>query len=136
MRNFVLIIRKVGLALVVGAAWFLLVSPSLGHHSGEMFEHEKTVTLSGTVKEFRYINPHSWLIVDIENEDGSVTTWGFEAEGPQDLMRGGVRKSDLPPGTQVTVTAHPMRDGRPAGAWTTIVREDGTLLNWRTPGAD
>lgn len=136
MSNFGPMIRKFGSALVLGLASLLLVSPSLGHHSGEMFEHEKTVTLSGTVKEFRYINPHSWLIVDIENEDGSVTTWGFEAEGPQDLMRGGVRKSDLPPGTQVTVTAHPMRDGRPAGAWTTIVREDGTLLNWRMPGAD
>ena len=60
----------------------------------------------------------------------------FEAEGPQDLMHGGVRKSDLPPGARITVTARPMRDGRPAGIWSTIVKEDGTLLNWRTPGPD
>ena len=111
-------------------------SPGAAHHSGEMFEREKTVTLTGVVKEFQYINPHSWLIVDITNEDGTVTTWGFEAEGPQDLIRGGVKKSDLPPGARVTVTARPMRDGRPAGIWSTIVKEDGTLLNWRTPGAD
>ena len=69
----------------------LLAGTSLSaHHSGEMFEPEKTVTLTGVVQEFRYINPHSWLIVDIDNEDGSTTTWGFEAEGPQDLMHGGV----------------------------------------------
>ena len=85
------------------------------HHSGEMFEAEKTVSLTGVVKEFRYINPHSWLIVDIDNDDGSTTTWGFEAEGPADLMRGAVRKGDLPPGARITVTARPMRDGRPAG---------------------
>ena len=110
--------------------------PVAAHHSGEMFESERTVTLSGVVKEFRYINPHSWLLVDIDNDDGSTTTWGFEAEGPQDLMHGGVRKSDLPPGARITVTARPMRDGRPAGAWSTIVTQDGTLLNWRTPGPD
>lgn len=121
---------------VVGIAFLLVAQPGLGHHSAEMFERELTVTLSGTVKEFRYINPHSWLIVEIENEDGSTTTWGFEAEGPQDLMHGGVRKSDLPPGARITVTGRPMRDGRPAALWSTIVKEDGTLLNWRTPGPD
>lgn len=134
MINFVLANRSVRLALAVAS--LLIAAPSSAHHSGEMFERETTVTLSGTVKEFRYINPHSWLIVDIDNEDGSVTTWGFEAEGPQDLMHGGVRKGDLPPGEKVTVTARPMRDGRPAGAWSTIVKEDGTLLDWTTPGVD
>ena len=113
-----------------------LTSQAVAHHSGEMFEPERTVTLTGVVKEFRYINPHSWLLVDIENDDGTTTTWGFEAEGPQDLMHGGVRKSDLPPGERVTITGRPMRDGRPAAAWESIVKADGTLLDWRTPGAD
>ena len=114
----------------------LLGTAAGAHHSAEMFEPERTVTLTGTVKEFQYINPHSWLIVDIDNDDGTTTTWGFEAEGPQDLMHGGVRKSDLPPGARITVTARPMRDGRPAGIWSVIVKDDGTLLNWRTPGFD
>ena len=118
------------------AAGTLLGTAAGAHHSAEMFEPERTVTLTGTVKEFQYINPHSWLIVDIENDDGTTTTWGFEAEGPQDLMHGGVRKSDLPPGARITVTARPMRDGRPAGIWSVIVKDDGTLLNWRTPGFD
>lgn len=135
--NIVLRMPKTTASMPILAVTSLLIAqPTLGHHSAEMFEREKTVTLSGTVKEFRYINPHSWLIVDIENEDGSITTWGFEAEGPQDLMHGGVRKSDLPPGARITVTGRPMRDGRPAALWSTIVKEDGTLLDWRTPGAD
>ena len=117
--------------------WALSVGFSVSavaHHSGEMFEREKTVTLTGVVKEFRYINPHSWLLVDIENDDGTTTTWGFEAKGPQDLMEGGVRKSDFPPGARITITGRPMRDGRPAAAWSTAVKEDGTVLNWREPG--
>jgi len=64
------------------------------HHSAVMFNFEKTVNKSGVVKEFQYSNPHSWLLVDITNEDGTVTTWGFEAEGPSTLIRAGIRKSD------------------------------------------
>ena len=109
---------------------------TVAHHSAEMFDRDKIVTLSGTVKEFRYINPHSWLIVDIENDDGTITTWGFEGEGPQDMMHGGVRKGDLPPGEKITITGWPMRDGRPAAMWQTVIKEDGELLNWRTPGSD
>ena len=127
---------KIQPTIVLGVFAMVIGQPVAGHHSAEMFEREKTVTLTGTVKEFQYINPHSWLIVDIENEDGSITTWGFEAEGPQDLMHGGVRKGDLPPGARITITARPMRDGRPAGLWSIAVKEDGTVLNWRTPGPD
>jgi hypothetical protein len=77
------------------------------------------------VKEFQYSNPHSWLLVDVTNKDGSVTTWGFEAEGPTTLMQAGVRRSDFTPGTKLTITGHPMKDGRPAAAWTKAVRADG-----------
>lgn len=104
---------------------------TLAHHSTAMFDSTKTVTLTGTVKEFQYTNPHSWLIVDVQNADGSVTTWGFEAEGPTTLMRAGIRKSTVPVGTRLTITANPMTDGRPAAAWSKAVLEDGTELNPR-----
>jgi len=103
----------------------LLAGPSFAHHSAVMFDDEAEVTLTGVVKEFQYTNPHSWLLIDVTNEDGSVTTWGFEAEGPSTLMRAGIRKSDFSPGTEVTITGHPMRDGRPAAAWTSATRGDG-----------
>ncbi|HLF10178.1 MAG TPA: DUF6152 family protein [Gammaproteobacteria bacterium] len=102
-----------------------MAAPSFAHHSAVMFDDAKEVTVSGVVKEFQYTNPHSWLLVDVKNEDGSVTTWGFEAEGPSTLMRAGIRKSDFSPGTEITITGHPMKDGRPAAAWTKATRHDG-----------
>lgn len=87
------------------------------HHSASMFDPTKMVEVTGVVKEFQYTNPHSWLLVDVTGEDGAVTTWGFEAEGPSTLMRAGIRLSTLPPGTAITIRGNPMKDGRPAAAW-------------------
>lgn len=94
------------------------------HHSGTMFDEKKEVTIEGVVKEFQYTNPHSWLLVDVTNADGTITTWGFEAEGPSTMMQRKVRRSDFAPGTKVRITGHPMKDGRPAAAWTKGVRLD------------
>lgn len=82
-----------------------------------MFELTKTITVEGVVKEFQYTNPHSWLLVDVKDKSGKITTWGFEAEGPSTLMRAGIRLSTLPPGTAITIRGNPMKDGRPAAAW-------------------
>ena len=103
----------------------LAASPGFAHHSAVMFDDEREVTVTGVVKEFQFTNPHSWLLVDVTNEDGSVTTWGFEAEGPSTLARAGIRRSDFSPGTEVTITGHPMRDGRPGAAWIRATRGDG-----------
>ena len=81
--------------------------PAIAHHSGAMFDDKKEVTLTGVVKEFQYTNPHSWLLVDVTGNDGKVTTWGFEAEGPSSLTRAGIRLKDFAPGTAVTITGHP-----------------------------
>ena len=67
----------------------------LAHHSAAMFDEKKTITVEGEVKEFQLTNPHSWLLVDVKDKDGKVTTWGFEAEGPSTLARAGIRPSDL-----------------------------------------
>jgi hypothetical protein len=103
---------------------------ALAHHSGAMFDYQSIVELEGAVKEFQYTNPHSWLLVDVTNPDGSVTTWGFEAEGPSTLMRAGIRKGDLPPGTPITIRGNPMKDGRSAGAWIDAI-VDGKTINPR-----
>jgi len=107
------------------ATLMLAASPAGAHHSGSMFEKVKTVTLTGVVKEFQYTNPHSWLLVDVTDDSGKVTTWGFEAEGPSTLGRAGIKISDFLPGTKLTITGHPMRDGRPAAAWVKATRADG-----------
>jgi hypothetical protein len=107
-------------------------APSVvAHHSGAMFDNTKTITVEGVVKEFQYTNPHSWLLVDVKNSNGSVTTWGFEAEGPSTLQRSGIRRSDFAPGTKLKISGHPMRDGTPAAVWTEAVRADGKRFDPR-----
>jgi len=108
--------------------WFaaLIAVPGLAHHSSTMFDDTKTVTLEGIVKEFQYVSPHSWLSVDVTGADGKVTRWRFEAEGPSSLMLMQVAPVDFTAGTKVTVSGHPMKDGRPAAWWTKAVRADGT----------
>jgi hypothetical protein len=96
------------------------------HHSATMFDNKKIVTMTGVVKEFQLTNPHSWLLVDVKNPDGSVTTWGFEAEGPNTLLQAKIRRGDFTPGTEITISGFPMKDGRPAAAWTKAVKPDGT----------
>jgi hypothetical protein len=105
---------------------------ALAHHSAAMFEEKKTITVEGVVKEFQYSNPHSWLLVDVTGPDGKVVTWGFEAEGPSTLQRAGIRPSELPVGTRLSITGRPMKDGRPAATWEHAVRQkDGKKFNPR-----
>ena len=119
--------RKLGSAVCVA---FALMAPvtALAHHAAAMFETEKTVTVSGIVEEFAYVNPHAWLYVVVTDDKGEETLWGFEAEGPSALMRAGIKNNALQPGELVTVTARPLRDGRPAGAWVSVTKADGTVL--------
>jgi hypothetical protein len=118
-------------ATVAGLAFMAAAVPALGHHSAAMFEEKKTITVEGVVKEFQYTNPHSWLLVEVKNKDGSVTVWGFEAEGPSTLQRAGIRPSEFAAGTRVTMTGRPMKDGRPAAIWEYAVRADGRKFDPR-----
>jgi hypothetical protein len=108
--------------LLIALAASVTAVPAMAHHSGAMFEEKKEVTLNGVVKEFQFTNPHSWLLVDVKGADGKVTTWGFEAEGPSSMTRAGIRLKDFTPGTAVTITGRPMKDGRPAALWVKATR--------------
>ncbi len=123
-RAFVTAVLSLGVLVVTAAT-------VIAHHSATMFDDKKTVTVQGVVKEFQYTNPHSWLLVDVTGKDGKVTTWGFEAEGPTTLQRAGIRPSDFKPGTKLTITGNPMKDGKPAAIWVDAVREDGKKFNPR-----
>lgn len=107
---------------LIALACVVTALPVMAHHSGAMFEEKKEVTLTGVVKEFQFTNPHSWLLVDVKGADGKVTTWGFEAEGPSSMTRAGIRLKDFAPGTSVTITGRPMKDGRPAALWVKATR--------------
>jgi Family of unknown function (DUF6152) len=125
------ITRRGCVGLLMGAAVAITSIPALAHHSAAMFEEKKTITVEGVVKEFQFTNPHSWLLVDVTDKSGKVTTWGFEAEGPSTLQRAGIRPSEFPVGTKLTITGRPMKDGRPAAIWESAVRADGRKYNPR-----
>jgi hypothetical protein len=117
--------------VLLAAAVAVLATPAFAHHSGAMFDPTKTVTLEGTVKEFQYTNPHSWLEVLVTGADGKVTEWGFESEGPSTLLRAGIKAKTFMPGDKITVTGHPMKDGRAAGSLMSATKADGTVYNPR-----
>jgi hypothetical protein len=126
--------QKTVLALGAGALMLASAGAALAHHSGAMFDAAKEVSLAGTVKEFQYTNPHSWLVVNVPDASGKVTEWSFEAEGPSTLLRAGIKKSSLMPGDKVTVKGHPLKDGRPGAGLMNVTKADGSVLNPR-PGA-
>jgi hypothetical protein len=93
-----------------------------------MFNLDKKLTMHGTVKEFQYTNPHSWLQLMVAGDDGKVVQWAFEAQGPSTLLRKGIKAKTFAPGDKMTIVASPMKDGRPAGLLITATTADGHVF--------
>ena len=124
-----------GTALALGA--MALAAPAMAHHSFAMFDRNKTVVIDGTVKEFQFTNPHSWLEIDAV-EAGSAKHWSFEMNNLVGLRRVGWRAKTLVPGDKVKVTMHPMRDGTNAGQLMSVVLPNGQVFDgqgFKQPGA-
>lgn len=102
-------------ALAAALAAGALALPAQAHHSAAMFDDAINLPLAGTVTRFDYLNPHSWLYVEVTNEDGTTTEWGFELDAPPRLRRVGVSPNYWQPGDEVEIITNPLRDGRPAG---------------------
>ena len=109
----------------------MLAQVAHAHHSAAMFDHSRTVTYTGTVREFQLTNPHSWLQVMVKGADGTSVEWGFEAEGPSTLKQAGIEAKTFLPGETLTIVANPMRDGRPAGALISATKADGKVYRTR-----
>ena len=103
--------------------------PLLAHHSVQaVFDIHKTITVTGTVAKVEWINPHSYLTVDVKGADGKVQKWAFELGGQAALRRAGMSRADrggLKPGDAVTVSALPARDGSSNGALRELKLADG-----------
>lgn len=110
------------LASVVAAAF---VAPALAHHSFAMFDAEKTITVTGTVKQVEWTNPHTWLRVMLKDEAGKELLWGFEMGPPAQQIRRGWEPDSLKPGDTVTLDMHPLKDGSRGGQLVTAILPDG-----------
>jgi hypothetical protein len=103
-------------------------SAALAHHSFAMFDANKTLSTTATVKEFQWGSPHTWLELLVLNEDKTEMPLSLELTTISGLQRNGWKPGTLKPGDRVTVTYHPMRDGTPAGQLVEAVTEDGRTL--------
>jgi hypothetical protein len=114
---------------LAGALLALSMVPASAHHSFAMFDSSKTVELTGVVKEFLWVNPHSWLQVVTTDAQGKSTEWSIEMAATAALTRDGFTATKVRPGDKVTVTAHPLRDGSPSGQFLSVVLPSGQKLS-------
>lgn len=115
--------KAMGLAATAVAA---LAVPAYAHHSFAMFDATKNVTLQGTVKEFEWTNPHSWLRVMVMDQNtGKPMLWVFELSSPARLATLGMHSNSLKPGDTVSVNFHPLKDGTRGGQFVQATLPDG-----------
>jgi hypothetical protein len=113
---------------VATVAAFAVPAAALAHHSFAMFDANKTLSTTATVREFQWASPHTWIELVILSEDKTEKPLSLELTTISGLMRNGWKPGTLKPGDRVTVTYHPMRDGTPAGQLVQVVTEDGRTL--------
>jgi len=105
--------RAAVMALTLSAAG---AAPALAHHSFAMFDNQKTVTLEGTVKEFQWTNPHTWIQIVVKDPSGKDVEWSVEGGSPNGLSRQGWKRQSLKPGDKASVVIHPLKDGTNGGS--------------------
>jgi hypothetical protein len=113
--------------LTVGLALALFAGSALAHHSFAMFDSEKETVVEGTVREFQWTNPHSWIQV-VVMEEGKAVEYSIEADSPNILSRRGWSKASFAPGDRVKITIHPMKDGSKGGSFVTAILASGKTL--------
>lgn len=131
--------KRIKLSILAASAITLALGGIAGqasaHHSHAMFDPSKRVTLTGTVKEFQWTNPHIWLQLMVPNEKGEMVEWSLEGATPVQLQRRGWRRTSLVPGEKVTVVTNPLRSGQPGGTLGVVTKADGTVVGNREGGA-
>ena len=116
----------------VAAGLALASVPALAHHSFAMFDQTKQMTLEGTVHEFQWTNPHSFIELDVENR-GRTQRWSIELNSPNNLTRQGWRRTSLRAGERISVRVAPLRNGHPGGLFLDLKKADGRVLDSGLP---
>lgn len=124
---------KSTISAISAVAVLASIAPALAHHSDAMFDSGKEVVLNGTVKEFQYTNPHSWIQLVVPASNGPAVEWSIETGAPIVLLRAGIKPTALQPGDKITLRAHPMKDGSLGGSLIEVKKEDGSTLSLRGP---
>jgi len=121
---------KTGLLTI---AVLLTASSVLAHHSNAAFDGDKVVVLKGTVTEWKWVNPHVWILLSVDDGKGGKVDWAIEGRTPGQLLRAGWSRSILKAGDVITIDFSPAKDGTHTGLLTRVRLADGTVLGQAPP---
>jgi len=121
---------KTGLLII---SVLLTTSSVLAHHSNAAFDGDKVVVLKGTVTEWKWTNPHVWILLSVDDGKGGKVDWAIEGRTPGQLLRAGWSRSILKAGDVITVDFSPAKDGTRTGLLTRVRLADGTVLGQAPP---
>jgi Family of unknown function (DUF6152) len=125
--------KRIAIRTTRGALWLTLAIAALpmaanAHHSYAMFDLSQTVTLQGTIRDFQWTNPHSWIWIDVPDATGAAQQWGIEGMSPNYLARRGWNKHTLSPGDKVSLVIHPLKGVEHGGSFMSVTLADGTVM--------
>ena len=121
--------NKVVIRLLCAFSLAAVAGVAVAHHSFSMFDRETQQVITGTVARWAFNNPHSWLYLNVKNEDGSgETLWSFEGAAPPQLIGRGITGNSFKPGDTLTLMYCPLADGRQGGAMGWVKVDDTTFL--------
>jgi hypothetical protein len=107
--------RRIAMACAIATA--LAAPAAQAHHSYAMFDRAKTVTLNGTIRQFQWTNPHSWIQLTTPNDAGGTDEWSIEMGSPFELLRVGWTAATVKAGDKVSIQVHPVKDGSKGGGF-------------------
>ncbi len=117
------------LSVLLTAVVLGICVPVNAHHSfAAVFDVDSSIAVSGTVTKVEWMNPHAWIYIDVEDDDGGSENWAFELGSPNGLMRRGWTRKSVQVGDAVSVTGYRARDGSLRGNVRSIVLANGTEL--------
>jgi len=120
--------RRISVVAWMSLVALLTAGTAAAHHSAAMFDRDKQVSLTGTIVQFEWTNPHSWIQIDVPNDSGGTDRWSVECNSPNNLVRQGWKSTSLKPGDKVTIVIHPLRNGDKGGSFLSVTLPNGEVL--------
>jgi hypothetical protein len=121
--------RSVLMAAALAVGVFAATAPVLAHHAfAAEFDRDKPVTLVGKVTKIEWVNPHTWIHMDVTDKSGKVVTWRVEGGAPNALMRRGWNRNSIKIGEAITVEGFLAKDGSPTANGSQVKTADGRIL--------
>ena len=122
-------VRHATAALLMAGAALAYPAPARSHHSNVAYEVNKVITITGVVREFEWVNPHTWVHVVVDDGKGGKVEWAAEGRAPGVLLRAGWTRNSLKAGETITVDMSPAKDGTRSAIIARVTKADGTILS-------